>query len=134
MYRKKNNSWTEVSTTELHSLGYCYFACNKKKKMKRKLKLKLKFLLFFVLKLFLLQMRLFSRKGAFGFSASSTAKEVTQGIDGTRLTSIVTGNTFIFFFYFSTFFYAVWVMMNVWVTMPSIEFFWNFTSFYYWKG
>ncbi|RVW42012.1 Short-chain dehydrogenase TIC 32, chloroplastic [Vitis vinifera] len=33
----------------------------------------------------------FSRKGASGFSSSSTAEEVTQGIDGTGLTAIVTG-------------------------------------------
>ncbi|KAJ4978793.1 hypothetical protein NE237_009573 [Protea cynaroides] len=36
-------------------------------------------------------MWLFSRKGPSGFSASSTAEEVTQGIDGTDLTAIVTG-------------------------------------------
>ncbi|PPR96853.1 hypothetical protein GOBAR_AA23809 [Gossypium barbadense] len=36
-------------------------------------------------------MWLFSRKGASGFSASSTAEEVTQGIDGTGLTAVVTG-------------------------------------------
>ncbi|RVX01906.1 Short-chain dehydrogenase TIC 32, chloroplastic [Vitis vinifera] len=35
-------------------------------------------------------MWLFSRKGPSGFSASSTAEEVTQGIDGTGLTAIVT--------------------------------------------
>ncbi|RDY00033.1 Short-chain dehydrogenase TIC 32, chloroplastic, partial [Mucuna pruriens] len=33
------------------------------------------------------------RKGPSGFSASSTAEEVTQGIDGTDLTAIVTGAT-----------------------------------------
>ncbi|KAK9147472.1 hypothetical protein Scep_006229 [Stephania cephalantha] len=33
----------------------------------------------------------FGRKGASGFSASSTAEEVTEGIDGTGLTAIVTG-------------------------------------------
>lgn len=33
----------------------------------------------------------FSRKGASGFSASSTAKEVTHGIDANGLTAIVTG-------------------------------------------
>ncbi|KAK7380337.1 hypothetical protein VNO78_32845 [Psophocarpus tetragonolobus] len=33
----------------------------------------------------------FSRKGASGFSSSSTAEEVTHGIDGTGLTAIVTG-------------------------------------------
>ncbi|KAE8055376.1 hypothetical protein FH972_012217 [Carpinus fangiana] len=33
------------------------------------------------------------RKGPSGFSASSTAEEVTQGIDGTGLTAIVTGST-----------------------------------------
>ncbi|KAK9291340.1 hypothetical protein L1049_019285 [Liquidambar formosana] len=34
---------------------------------------------------------LFSRKGPSGFSASSTAEEVTHGIDGTGLTAVVTG-------------------------------------------
>ncbi|VVA36550.1 PREDICTED: short-chain dehydrogenase, partial [Prunus dulcis] len=34
---------------------------------------------------------IFSKKGASGFSASSTAEEVTEGIDGTGLTAIVTG-------------------------------------------
>ncbi|KAK7343698.1 hypothetical protein VNO77_12650 [Canavalia gladiata] len=33
----------------------------------------------------------FSRKGPSGFSSSSTAEQVTQGIDGTGLTAIVTG-------------------------------------------
>lgn len=42
-----------------------------------------------------------SSKGASGFSSSSTAEEVTQGIDGSGLTAIVTGN--IIFFFFSTF-------------------------------
>ena len=37
-------------------------------------------------------MWLFSRKGASGFSASSTAEEVTEGIDGSGLTAIVTGH------------------------------------------
>ncbi|KAH1235648.1 Short-chain dehydrogenase TIC 32, chloroplastic [Glycine max] len=32
-------------------------------------------------------------KGQSGFSASSTAEQVTQGIDGTALTAIVTGAT-----------------------------------------
>ncbi|XWS61191.1 hypothetical protein CRYUN_Cryun07bG0104600 [Craigia yunnanensis] len=36
-------------------------------------------------------MWLFSRKGPSGFSSSSTAEEVTQGIDGSGLTAIVTG-------------------------------------------
>lgn len=36
-------------------------------------------------------MRLFNRKGPSGFSASSPAEEVTQGIDATGLTAIVTG-------------------------------------------
>ena len=36
-------------------------------------------------------MWIFSWKGPSGFSASSTAEEVTQGIDGTGLTAIVTG-------------------------------------------
>lgn len=36
-------------------------------------------------------MWLFSKKGPSGFSASSTAEEVTRGIDGTGLTAIVTG-------------------------------------------
>ncbi|KAA8520839.1 hypothetical protein F0562_011512 [Nyssa sinensis] len=36
-------------------------------------------------------MWLFGRKGPSGFSASSTAEEVTEGIDGTGLTAIVIG-------------------------------------------
>ncbi|KAK8583478.1 hypothetical protein V6N12_067750 [Hibiscus sabdariffa] len=36
-------------------------------------------------------MWLFNRKGASGFSASSTAEQVTQGIHGSGLTAIVTG-------------------------------------------
>ncbi|OMO71782.1 Short-chain dehydrogenase/reductase SDR [Corchorus olitorius] len=36
-------------------------------------------------------MWLFNQKGASGFSASSTAEDVTEGIDGTGLTAIVTG-------------------------------------------
>lgn len=36
-------------------------------------------------------MWLFSRKGFSGFSSSSTAEEVTEGLDGTGLTAIVTG-------------------------------------------
>ncbi|KAJ4831899.1 Short-chain dehydrogenase TIC 32, chloroplastic [Turnera subulata] len=39
-------------------------------------------------------MRIFGgKKGPSGFSASSTAEEVTQGIDGTGLTAIVTGSS-----------------------------------------
>lgn len=34
---------------------------------------------------------LFNRKGPSGYSASSTAQQVTQGIDGSGLTAIVTG-------------------------------------------
>ncbi|KAI3458129.1 hypothetical protein Pfo_014792 [Paulownia fortunei] len=36
-------------------------------------------------------MWLFSRKGASGFSATSTAEQVTEGVDGSGLTAIVTG-------------------------------------------
>lgn len=36
----------------------------------------------------------FSRKGPSGFSSSSTAEDVTQGVDGTGLTAIVTGPFF----------------------------------------
>lgn len=39
-------------------------------------------------------MWLFSRKGFSGFSSSSTAEEVTEGLDGTGLTAIVTGKFF----------------------------------------
>ncbi|CAI9259622.1 unnamed protein product [Lactuca saligna] len=38
-------------------------------------------------------MWIFGRKGASGFSASSTAEDVTQGINGTGLTAIITGAT-----------------------------------------
>ena len=40
-------------------------------------------------------MWLFNKKGASGFSASSTAEEVTEGLDGTGLTAIVTGHPLI---------------------------------------
>lgn len=39
-------------------------------------------------------MWIFERKGPSGFSASTTAEEVTQGIDGAGLTAIVTGEVF----------------------------------------
>lgn len=34
----------------------------------------------------------FGGKGESGFSASNTAEQVTEGIDGTSLTAIVTGS------------------------------------------
>lgn len=37
-------------------------------------------------------MWIFARKGASGFSACSTAEEVTNGFDGTGLIDIVTGS------------------------------------------
>lgn len=37
-------------------------------------------------------MWLFSRKGISGFSATSTAEEVTQGLDGSGVTAIITGH------------------------------------------
>jgi len=37
------------------------------------------------------KMWIFGWKGPSGFSARSTAEEVTQGIDGTGLTAVVTG-------------------------------------------
>lgn len=40
------------------------------------------------------RMWIFGWKGPSGFSARSTAEEVTQGIDGTGLTAIVTGLSF----------------------------------------
>lgn len=45
-------------------------------------------------------------KGPSGFSARSTAEEVTQGIDGSGLTAIVTGSFPLlgFFFFISCFF------------------------------
>jgi hypothetical protein len=39
-------------------------------------------------------------KGESGFSASSTAEQVTHGIHGTSLTAIITGTIFFFFFCF----------------------------------
>lgn len=39
-------------------------------------------------------MWIFGWKGPSGFSARSTAEEVTHGIDGTGLTAIVTGPSF----------------------------------------
>ena len=42
----------------------------------------------------------FYRKGPSGFSSSSTAEDVTQGVGGTGLTAIVTGQSFVFVFFF----------------------------------
>jgi len=39
-------------------------------------------------------------KGPSGFSASSTAQQVTHGIDGTSLTAIITGSFFLSFQFF----------------------------------
>ena len=50
-------------------------------------------------------MWIFGWKGPSGFSASSTAEEVTQGIDGTGLTAIITG-------YFSFFFPVTWAIFE----------------------
>jgi WW domain-containing oxidoreductase len=41
------------------------------------------------------KMWIFGWKGPSGFSARSTAEEVTQGIDGTALTAIFTGLSFL---------------------------------------
>lgn len=40
-------------------------------------------------------MGFFGKKGPSGFSSSSTAEEVTEGIDGSGLTAIVTGIFFL---------------------------------------
>ena len=40
-------------------------------------------------------MGFFGKKGSSGFSSSSTAEEVTEGIDGNGLTAIVTGMFFL---------------------------------------
>jgi len=46
----------------------------------------------------------FSRKGPSGFSSSSTAEQVTEGIDGSGLTAIVTGtDSFLYSVYFHFF-------------------------------
>ena len=42
----------------------------------------------------------FSRTGPSGFSSSSTAEQVTQGIDGNGLTAIVTGYISFFFLFY----------------------------------
>jgi len=41
---------------------------------------------------------LFGRKNGSGFSSSSTAEQVTEGIDGSNLTAIVTGSSVFSFF------------------------------------
>lgn len=83
-------------------------------------------------------MWLFGRKGPSGFSASSTAEEVTEGIDGTGLTAIVTGNSFglslywikianwvVIIFKFQCFFFGVQVNFHsffIWVLIFSKNF------------
>ena len=42
----------------------------------------------------------FTRNGASGFSAASTAKQVTEGIDANGLTAVVTGTLLCLFFCF----------------------------------
>jgi len=46
----------------------------------------------------LLIMWFFNRNGSSGFSSSSTAEEVTRGVDASGLTAIVTGHTCIYVF------------------------------------
>lgn len=53
-------------------------------------------------------MWIFGRKGPSGFSYRSTAEEVTQGIDGTGLTAIVTGLLFPSFFLATAEFFFCW--------------------------
>ena len=74
-------------------------------------------------------MWLFSRKGASGFSGSSTAEEVTQGIDGTGLTAIVTGHIssgLFFCFVFWSFVIILRKKNEIWVS-----FFLEFLLLYY---
>ena len=53
-------------------------------------------------------------KGASGFSARSTAEEVTHGIDGTGLTAIVTGPRNLLLLSADVFnFFMIWVQFIV---------------------
>ena len=53
-------------------------------------------------------------KGASGFSAHSTAEEVTHGIDGTGLTAIVTGPLLLLLLRADIFnFFMIWVQFIV---------------------
>lgn len=47
-----------------------------------------------------------NRKGNSGFSAASTAEEVTEGIDGTGLTAIVTGSFSSSYYFVNLFAYS----------------------------
>lgn len=69
------------------------------------------------------RMWIFGWKGPSGFSARSTAEEVTQGIDGTGLTAIVTGLSLCwpslsFSFLFSSLFYH---MFDCWENYREIR-------------
>ena len=56
-----------------------------------------------------MNMWVFRRKGPSEFSASSTAEEVTQGIDAAGVTAIVTGYNFFFFL----FFFPPWLLYSL---------------------
>ena len=86
-----------------------------------------------------------------GFSASSTAEEVTQGIDGSGLTAIVTGYISFFFFFLFFFFENMGIvpsvllvsilidklMFHFWVDRFGLAwltlFFLNFTTIFFFK-
>lgn len=52
-------------------------------------------------------------KGASGFSARSTAEEVTHGIDGTGLTAIVTGPLLLLLLADVNQLFMIWVCFNL---------------------
>lgn len=66
-------------------------------------------------------MWLFRRKGPSGFSSSSTAEEVTDGIDATGLTAIVTGPNLLYFCFFFAFsiFHLNWV--SFWFSFTRVS-------------
>jgi len=63
---------------------------------------------------------LFGRRNGSGFSSSSTAEEVTEGIDGTALTAIVTGSSLLLLLcYFFPFHKAMFLYIKSLVFLKS---------------
>lgn len=95
-----NSSYSASSTWFSFASAYRYFSFRPKKKRKVKSILARKKKL---------RMWIFGWKGPSGYSSRSTAEQVTQGIDGTGITAVVTGLSF---------------------SSPGFSFFFNFIDFF----
>lgn len=73
----------------------------------------------------------FRRKGPSGFSSSSTAEEVTQGIDASGLTAIVTGKVHLLFL--SSKLISIYLFSSTLIMLFCAVYFHLFIRFYSWK-